>query len=131
MKQDIQGRPEIEVLVDAFYDRVREDETIGFIFQRIIGADWSQHLPVMYRFWTSVLLGTEGYRGNTIAAHIAIDKEIPLQEAHFARWISLWRETVDDLYEGPIAEAAKQKGATMLQLIQFKVHNHRSGKSLI
>ena len=77
------------------------------------------------------LLGEAGYTGNAIQKHIAIDRQIPLEEAHFERWISLWRTTVDGLFSGQIAEEAKKKANLMLQLIQIKVSAGRSGKSIL
>ena len=128
--QDIASKDDLVVLVNTFYDRVKRDEVIGYIFNAIIGDDWSAHLPIMYTFWNTVLFGAEGYKGQAIGKHIEIDRKIPLQEAHFERWISLWKDTVDSLFAGAKAEQIKAKAATMLQLIQFKVEAARSGKSL-
>jgi hemoglobin len=33
--------------------------------------------------------------------------KVPLRSGHFERWLVLWRETVDSLFEGPRAELAK------------------------
>ena len=127
---DITSREDLVTLVNNFYDRVKVDEVIGHIFNTIIGDDWSVHLPIMYTFWNTVLFGAEGYKGQAIGKHVEIDRKIPLRPEHFERWISLWRETVDDLFEGPNATRIKEKALTMLQLIQFKVEAARTGKSL-
>jgi hemoglobin len=84
----------------------------------------------MYSFWNSVLFGAEGYRGQAVGKHIEIDKKIPLQPQHYERWISLWRDTVDALFEGEKASLIKERAKAMMQLIQFKVERARSGKSL-
>ena len=47
---DLLDRSGIELLVNSFYDTVREDQTLGFIFDKIAGVDWSVHLPKMYSF---------------------------------------------------------------------------------
>ncbi|PZF72374.1 group III truncated hemoglobin [Taibaiella soli] len=117
---DISTQDDVVLLVDSFYDRVRNDNTIGPIFNNII-EDWSHHLPKMYRFWGTVLFGEPGYSGNTIATHIAIDKKFPLKEEHYASWIGLWKSTVDSLFAGEKAEEAKKRGMLMIQLINFKV----------
>lgn len=127
---DITSKDDLIVLVNTFYDRVRRDELIGHIFNTIIGDDWSVHLPIMYTFWNTVLFGEEGYKGQAVGKHVEIDRKIPLQPEHFERWISLWRDTVDSLFEGPNAVRIKEKALTMLQLIQFKVDAARTGKSL-
>jgi len=119
------------LLVNTFYDKVRLDETIGHIFKNIIGDDWSHHLPIMYRFWGSVLLNTPGYTGNVIKKHVDIDKRITLQKEHYDRWLALWTETVDDLFVGENAEQAKNRASLMIHLIGMKVEMARLGKSLL
>jgi hypothetical protein len=68
-KGDLNGRAEIERLVNTFYDRVRGDELLGFIFEKIAQTNWQTHLPKMYAFWETVLFRSGGYTGNPIAAH--------------------------------------------------------------
>jgi hemoglobin len=130
-RADIKSAEDIKILVDSFYDKVKQDEVIGFIFNEIIGSDWSHHLPIMYRFWNTVLLNVQGYLGNPIAKHIELDKRIPLQEEHYNRWLQLWEETVDTLFAGEIADNAKEKARLMLQLIATKVNLARDGKSIL
>lgn len=129
--QDINNRQDVEQLVNTFYDKVKADTTIGHIFQTIIGDDWSHHLPVMYSFWETVLFGKAGYVGNPIKKHIDLDKQIPLEKAHYDRWQALWNETVDTLFAGPIADDAKYKAGNMVNLISMKVVMARDGKSIM
>ncbi len=128
MKKDITGREDVELLINSFYDIVKKDATIGYIFNDIIGDDWSHHMPVMYRFWESVLFSKPGYEGNPIKKHIDLDKRIPLNKEHFTRWLELWEATTDSLYEGPIADLAKNRAALMANLINIKVEMARDDK---
>src|SRR5690606_17161256 len=109
MKSDIQTRGDIETLVNDFYDKVKADETIGFIFHQVIGEDWSHHLPIMYSFWETILMNKAGYTGNPVQKHIAIDKQIPLSDTHYQTWLKLWEETVDELFAGERANEAKKR----------------------
>lgn len=129
--EDIRSREDIEMLVNSFYDKVRKDDVIGYIFQQIIGDDWSHHLPIMYSFWETVLLNKAGYSGNPVKKHIEIDKKVPLQQEHYERWLQLWHETLDNLFAGEVAETAKIRAAAMMQLIDMKVHWAREGKSIL
>lgn len=131
MKHDIQSSNDVATLVDAFYDKVKKDNVIGHIFNTIIGDNWSHHLPVMYRFWDSVLLSKPGYTGNAVKKHIDIDKRVPLQKEHFERWLQLWSETVDGLYEGEHADEAKNRAGLMAHLIDMKVTMARLGNSIM
>lgn len=128
---DVSSQEDIQLLVNNFYDKVKQDDVIGFIFNTIIGSDWSYHLPVMYSFWGTVLLNEEGYKGNVMGKHLALDKQIPLEQAHYDRWIQLWEETVDSLFTGNVANTAKEKARLMIQLIAVKVNLARDGKSII
>lgn len=129
--EDIRSREDIEMLVNSFYDKVRKDDVIGYIFQQIIGNDWSHHLPIMYSFWETVLLNKAGYSGNPVKKHIEIDKKVPLQQEHYERWLQLWHETLDNLFAGEVAETAKIRAGAMMQLIDMKVQWAREGKSIL
>lgn len=128
MNKDITERADIELLINSFYDVVRKDESIGYIFNDIIGDDWSHHLPIMYQFWESILFSKSGYSGNPIKKHIDIDKRMPLEQAHFTRWLELWNAAVDNLFEGENAAQAKNRAMLMANLINMKVvMSHNDG----
>lgn len=131
IKKDITGREDVELLVNTFYDKVKKDEVIGYIFHEIIGDDWSHHLPIMYSFWDSVLFGKGGYTGNPVRKHVDMDKKTPLNDRHYKQWVALWEGTVDELFAGSVADDAKKKAATMMELIKFKVNSARDGKSIM
>lgn len=125
---DIINRQDIERLINIFYDKVKADDTIGYIFHNIIGNDWSHHLPIMYQFWETVLFNKPGYTGNPVKKHIEIDKTLPLQPEHFTRWLTLWNETINELFAGPAADEAKKRASLMMQLISMKIDMSREGK---
>lgn len=81
----------IRQVVDRFYDRVRADELIGPVFQERI-SDWQPHLEQMYRFWSSVALATGAYNGTPMPKHMSL----PVDAAHFDRWLELFEQTVCD-----------------------------------
>lgn len=82
--------PIIKNIVDSFYDRIRADEMLGPVFNEVID-DWDEHLPKMYRFWSSVVLHTGTYSGRPLEAHL----DLPgVTLAHFDRWLGLWEEVV-------------------------------------
>jgi hemoglobin len=49
---------QIAVLVDTFYARGRQDETLGPIFERVVGDAWEPHLEKMRAFWSSLTLAS-------------------------------------------------------------------------
>ncbi len=123
MKADITTEEDIRQLVDRFYTKIRENETLGYIFDDVANVNWDQHLPVMYKFWASALLDAQSYRGSPLDKHIALSKITPMTEKEFFTWIPLFKETVDELFQGAVAEDAKARGEqiarVMLHAIQM------------
>jgi len=92
----------IRRVVDRFYARAREDDVIGPVFRRVVpDAEWQAHLAKIADFWSSMLLGTGRYDGRPMPKHFAIAE---LDDAHFKRWLALFRLTVEE--ECPPATAA-------------------------
>lgn len=91
---------EIRRMVEIFYARVREDSELGPIFERRIGGDWAPHLDRMVDFWTTVLLASGRYRGNPRKAHDAIAE---IRPRHFDRWLTLFGQVLDELFEEHVA----------------------------
>lgn len=126
MKKDISKPHHIKNLVDHFYNKVRVDPVIGYIFNDVAKVNWDNHLPKMYSFWEFTLLGSASYRGNLMMKHITINTKEPLTQTHFDRWLSLWEETIDHFFEGETANRAKERGQLMktVMLLKMEQINH-------
>jgi len=124
---DIQSRKDIELLINSFYNKVKRDATIGFIFNDIARVNWEQHLPVMYNFWETLLLNATSYRNNAMEVHYSLNRKVPLNETHFQRWLELFSETVDELFSGKIAISAKTKAKSIASLMQYKMKQDNEG----
>ena len=84
----------IHTVVHAFYDKVRQDELLGPVFNSRIPADqWPIHLNRMCDFWSSSFLRTDRYDGRPLPPHLGIAE---LSDAHFERWLELFHRTVDE-----------------------------------
>lgn len=123
MKKDITSREDIKNLVDSFYDKVRKNEVLGYIFNDIAKVNWKEHLPVMYDFWSSMLLGDRSYQGNPMSKHVDLAKITPLTEKEFSEWLKLFTLTVDDLFEGQKADEAQSRARSIAGLIQHKIQS--------
>lgn len=122
-RPDIAGRADIERLVDAFYERVRSDEMLGFIFDGVARTNWSAHLPKMYAFWETVLFRSGGYTGNPLAAHARLVPLTAMGRAQFDRWLDLFRGTVDALFAGENAGHIKRCAEDMANVIHARIHH--------
>lgn len=120
---DIRGRQDIILLVDTFYQRIRQDDVLGHIFTEIAHIDWDTHLPKMVDFWDTVIFGAGSFRGNPIAAHARLVPLTDMGKDKFDRWFALFQTTVDDLFEGAKAEHIKNAADDMANVIYSKI-NH-------
>lgn len=120
MKKDINTLKDIQLLVNTFYNTVQRDALIGGIFAGAI-TDWPHHLSKMYNFWETVLLEAYTYQGSPFPPHA----QLPLQQEHFDRWLQLWHQTLDDLFEGPRAEEAKWRAQKMSVMFLSKINYSR------
>lgn len=120
-QNDIRSMDDVIKLVDIFYGKVREDELIGPIFEAKIQDNWAKHLDIMYRFWGTVLLEERSYFGSPFLKHV----DLPVEGAHFDRWLHYFDETLDELFAGPKAEEAKYRARKMAEMFQFKLEHIR------
>jgi hemoglobin len=121
MKTDIEGRKDIERLINRFYEKVKTDPVIGFIFNDIVKVNWTRHLPVMYDFWENTLFYRGNYMGNPMEIHTRLNRRTPLEAKQFKQWTGLFTETVDELFAGEKAELAKQRALSIATVMQIKI----------
>ncbi|TKB98886.1 group III truncated hemoglobin [Pedobacter cryophilus] len=124
MKKDIQTAADIKLLVDDFYKKAIANDALGHIFTEVAKVNWEHHLPIMYAFWESILLGEVGYKGNPMDAHFRLNEKYTLTADHFNTWKFLFLETVDEHFEGEVAQMAKQKAISIADLMFYKIHNN-------
>lgn len=130
MKKQIENRLDIEHLVDSFYDKVKKDELIRSFFTDVVSVNWEKHLPVMYNFWDNIIFHTGSYSGNPMQVHMQMHSRAPMRKEHFDRWLSLFLETVDELYEGDNAELAKQRAISIATVMQIKIASMPADESI-
>jgi len=78
---DILNESDVKLLVDSFYTKVQTDALLNPIFADVAKVDWAQHLPKMYAFWNSMVLGLPGYAGRPFPLHAVL----PVGREHFER----------------------------------------------
>jgi len=125
MKKDIEYLDDIKQMVNTFYDKVRNNETLGPIFNETIKDNWPKHLEKMYRFWETILLNIHSYSGAPFPPHL----KLGIGEKHFEIWVSLFTETIDELFEGLVAEEAKSRAKKMAEIFTYKLDYLQKNKS--
>lgn len=120
VKGDIATLADVQLLVDTFYGRARQDELIGPVFNNTIQDRWPEHLEKLYRFWQTILLGEHTYQGAPFVPHFPLG----IDAQHFDRWLVIFHATIEELFSGPKADEAKQRAVMMAQMFQYKMASH-------
>lgn len=120
--KEITTLEDIKVLVDNFYGKVRQDDLLKDIFNRVIQDRWPEHLEKMYRFWQTVLLGDHTYHGTPFPPHA----RLPVDWPHFQRWLALFNETVNEHFTGELALRAKWQGERMAEMFNSKIQYYKN-----
>lgn len=125
MKKDIENREDIIKFVNVFYNKIKKNKILGYIFDDIIKINWEEHLPIMYSFWASILLGEKSFRGNPMKKHIELSEITPMTEKEFSEWIRLFFNTIDELFEGNIANEAKNRAQNIARLMLSNIERRQ------
>lgn len=121
MKTDLDTRANIEKMVDLFYEKVNKDEVISHFFKDVIQVNWNEHLPKMYDFWESVILGHSTYSGNPIQTHQHLNEKSTLKKSDFDRWLELFQLNLTENFEGHYTEIASQRAISIATVMQLKI----------
>jgi len=114
MKHKTITKESIRELVNTFYPTILADPVTAPAFIAKIGSDinskeWQEHLELLTNFWAFSALGELEYRGSPLAPHFNLD----LTKEHFDRWLELFFEAIDRVYEGEAAEFFKQRSTNI------------------
>jgi hemoglobin len=118
---DLDTRSQIHHLVVRFYREIALDDLLGPVFGEVVEVDWSLHIPKLIDYWCRVLLGESGYDGYILAPHQHVHELEALREELFDRWYSLFVQSVDDCWFGPVAEKAKAHAARMAGTLSRRI----------
>ncbi len=120
METDIRNRKDIEKLVNAFYEEIKTDKVIGYLFNDVANVNWKLHLPKMYNFWENILFYTANYEGNPMEKHRELNDKSVMTKAHFEHWTILFHNTVDSMFVGPKAEEIKNRALNIATAMAYK-----------
>ena len=99
-----------------FYAKVHIDPVLGPIFERVLRDRWGPHLETMRNFWSSVMLTSGRYKGAPVPAHLRIKGIDPEM---FDRWLRLFGETCDELFENDVAESFRAKAVRIAESLKL------------
>jgi hemoglobin len=105
----------IRTLVERFYGAVRQDPSLGPLFEAALAGRWESHLDTMVTFWSSVVLRTGRYSGKPHVAHAPL----PLTEAHFARWLAIFENTARETCPAPVSDLFIDRAGRIAESLQI------------
>lgn len=125
VKKDIESRGDLEKMLETFYKKVFKDDLISHFFIEVVPLNLDTHIPVITDFWESVLLDGRGYRKNVMEIHLNISEKSKIEKAHLDRWVKIFSETVDEMFEGAKATLAKQRASSIATMMNIKIMGTR------
>lgn len=114
--KEITSRADISYLVKVFYAKIRKHDLLGPIFNsHIAEEEWPAHLEKLTDFWETILFGVQKFKGSPSLKHIQVDKNLNygITQEHFNEWVALWHKTIEELFEGEVAQRAKESANQM------------------
>lgn len=121
---DIETRKDIEELVADFYQKALKDKIIGFIFTDVAKIDLEHHLPIITDFWEMLLFNTVNFQSkygrSPMQVHGVLNDKQNLNLEHFARWVKLFCETIDEKFAGETANLAKVRAFSIAETMRIK-----------
>ncbi len=130
--KDIENRIDIVNLMNAFYLKALNDETIGYIFTDVAKLDLEHHLPIIADFWEMLLFGTVNFQAkygrSPMQKHIELNAKEPLVSKHFDTWLKLFYSTVDEMFQGEKADTAKFRANAIANTMFMKVSQDNRGE---
>lgn len=120
-KTDIKNRKDLLLLVEAFYEKLFNDDRVAYLFSKVAGHHLGEHFEILCDFWESVLFFTGQYKRNTMLKHLELHDEHRLTPEHFQIWLAYFNQTVDDLFAGEKAQLAKQRAYSIAVIMQMKI----------
>jgi len=115
-RKTLDSADDIRLLVNSFYEKVQADPLLSPIFTDVAQVDWGKHLPKMYAFWESIILGNNAYDGHPFRPHLIVNQQHTLTIDHFERWLQLFSATIAEHFEGETAQQVRQR-ATQIALV--------------
>jgi len=111
----------IRLLVDTFYFSVKADPFLGNYFNEEAQINWEHHLPRMYAFWETMILGTATYGGSLMGTHLNMHQKAPMEPAHFQAWLKHFHAAAESLFIPELAQDIKFRTMAMGANIQMKI----------
>jgi len=114
MLQDIKTEEDVKLFSDIFYEKLLADERIN---RHFLNLNLKEHMPKIYSFWSTILLGTQSYKNNMMEMH----KHLDLTREDFPIWLRHFEKTLRDNFEGEKTDEAISRANTVAMTMRYKL----------
>ncbi len=122
MKKDIENRDDIYLLVRKFYKELLNDDLMHHFFEDFTNpSHLEKHLQILVNFWDNILFYSGTYKKNAIQPHLELHLKKPFEIKHFQQWLFLFKNTVDELFQGENAHTTKSRAMAIATVMQIKI----------
>ena len=119
---DIDSREDLYKIVSLFYQKLFEDSEMKQFFTDFLEpTSLEKHLQVLVDFWDGVLFHSGTYSKNAMAPHMLKHREMPFKSKHFKKWMLLFSDSIDVLFEGVNAETLKNRAQSIATVMELKI----------
>jgi hemoglobin len=103
MNCDITCEEDVKKVISTFTSSVEKDALISRYFAHV---NWGEQMPVMCKFWSTLLFRAGKFTGRPFPKHVALQG---LEERHYNRLTDLFNKAVSNYFSGEKAEMLKMK----------------------
>ena len=124
VKNDIQNREDILLVIKEFYAKLLADEFIKHFFEDIIRQNHlEQHIETITDFWNGILFNDTAYQKNAMQPHLLLNKTKPFKKEHFKIWLYHFHTSIDENFKGSTSEMAKTRALSIATVMEIKMIN--------
>lgn len=121
-KNDIENREDLYQLVKSFYVKLMNDKLMLHFFEEFKNpTHLEEHLQTLVDFWDNIIFYSGAYQKNAMRPHIDLQSTKPFSNQHFEQWLTHFNTTVDELFDGENAHAAKSRALSIATVMKIKL----------
>lgn len=105
-KPDLDNPENIKTFVEDFYEKVLADDILAHIFIDVAKINIEEHFLKIRSYWEKMLLKDPAYKRHMMNIHREVYAKFPFSTTEFERWVKLFVATVEEGYQGPMADRA-------------------------
>lgn len=122
MKRDIENREDIYQIVQSFYVKLLDDKLMLHFFEDFKDPiHLEEHLQVLVDFWDNIIFYSGTYQKNAMRPHLDLQANKPFSNEHFEHWLTHFNSSIDELFDGENAHAAKSRALSIATVMKIKV----------